>query len=188
MKSYLAKAKDKFSFLKIVKKTEREKICHESDGESDFEEVPDKEGYEPNIPEDLYDEYGIKKPKIPKQSQKSWSVLQENCEEDPTSYQAALKSIEEQMKKKTYIPSTSTADLTSECHERKNKLKDKAPIVPFGNDLLNWGSKPETPLLPNYEYESFLKKKDWESEDKIDKVKYLNNWYFLTLICPYRTH
>ncbi|CAD5123251.1 DgyrCDS11609 [Dimorphilus gyrociliatus] len=173
MKAYMTKAKDKFQHLQIEKKKKTKTIdTQDSDEESDFEEVPEKEGYEANIPEELHEEYGIKKKNIRKAKPTgSWSVLQENSEEDPASYQAAVKAIEKKFEKNTEsYNQSSSQDSKSAISGRTKKLKEIAPIVPFGNDLLNWGSKIEVPLLPNYDLEHrFYTKKDIDNEDKIDK-------------------
>ena len=72
----------------------------EDDEDSDFEEVPAKEGYEPRIPDELREEYGlVQKPSKPATTTE-WDILKEaeNFEEDPASSIATLKRMKQQVK------------------------------------------------------------------------------------------
>uniref|UniRef100_A0A8C5GPF7 UV-stimulated scaffold protein A n=1 Tax=Gouania willdenowi TaxID=441366 RepID=A0A8C5GPF7_GOUWI len=126
----------------------------EEEDDEDFEEVPEKEGYEPCIPEHLRMEYGLdpspstsaaavpKRPVAPTPppfySSSSSSALSRRMrrlieeEQDPTSAAATLSHLKKQI------------SVLSECSSSQSSSAHKpvdAPVVPFGLDLYYWGKE-----------------------------------------------
>ncbi|XP_051505467.1 UV-stimulated scaffold protein A isoform X1 [Myxocyprinus asiaticus] len=150
------------------KDRERRVMRAPEDGEEDdddFEEVPEKEGYEPHIPEHLRAEYGldeapststsVAKPKPSKPAVRpavppvssSLSRLKKmrDEEEDPTCAAATLRVLKQRL---LSAPSTSVLDDSAEpagsSADQGDMNKDKAPVVPFGMDLYYWGEEQPT--------------------------------------------
>ncbi|XP_065105289.2 UV-stimulated scaffold protein A [Paramisgurnus dabryanus] len=140
------------------------------DDDDDFEEVPEKEGYEPHIPDHLRAEYGLDEvPSTstsvakPKSSQpvvkrpapaESFNLSRlkrrmRDEEEDPTCAAATLRMLKQRLH---VAPSTSesggsserTAGSSDQGDRSKQKAHDKAPVVPFGMDLYYWGEEQPT--------------------------------------------
>lgn len=117
----------------------------DSDEEDDFEEVPEKEGYEPRIPDHLRSEYGLDTPpkSTPPAKKKSTPIpppkpKRRNDEEsDPTCAAATLKAMRDRLSAIT--PSTSSSDDTSSRSVNREEELSRAPVVPFGLDLHYWG-------------------------------------------------
>ncbi|KAM9856778.1 UV-stimulated scaffold protein A [Aulostomus maculatus] len=133
----------------------------DEEDDDDFNEVPEKEGYEPHIPEHLRAEYGLepspstsaaaahatekpKKPAAPAPLQSSSSSSSRRLkqlieeEEDPTCAAATLRLLRKNL-------SLSTASSSSPCPSSSQagsvqKAAD-APVVPFGLDLYYWGQE-----------------------------------------------
>ncbi|XP_035181539.1 UV-stimulated scaffold protein A [Oxyura jamaicensis] len=129
----------------------------DDDDEDEFVEVPEKEGYEPHIPDHLRKEYGLEPqspPKAPAMKTaagpapvSSRARLKGNEDElDPTCAAATLKLIRDKLPKLTppcASESASTEPAASEEPDSKRrKLEEeraKAPLMPFGLDLHYWG-------------------------------------------------
>ncbi|XP_043983162.1 UV-stimulated scaffold protein A isoform X2 [Gambusia affinis] len=137
-----------------------------SDGEDDedeFEEVPEKEGYEPHIPEHLRAEYGldpspstsaaafapkappVRRPPAPplpssssSSSRRMMRLLED--EQDPTSAAATLRVLRQQIPlPEPSSSSSSTGPGSSQPNSAQNAAE--APVVPFGLDLYYWGQE-----------------------------------------------
>ncbi|XP_043983164.1 UV-stimulated scaffold protein A isoform X4 [Gambusia affinis] len=136
-----------------------------SDGEDDedeFEEVPEKEGYEPHIPEHLRAEYGldpspstsaaafapkappVRRPPAPplpssssSSSRRMMRLLED--EQDPTSAAATLRVLRQQIPLPEPSSSSSTGPGSSQPNSAQNAAE--APVVPFGLDLYYWGQE-----------------------------------------------
>ncbi|XP_044220329.1 UV-stimulated scaffold protein A isoform X2 [Thunnus albacares] len=135
-----------------------------SDDEDDFDEVPEKEGYEPHIPEHLRAEYGldpspstsaapvtkktpVKRPAAPapppppSSSSSSSSIrrlkrLMEE-EEDPTCAAATLRLLKQNIP----LPAESSSSGPSSSQSTSDQKAVDAPVVPFGLDLYYWGQE-----------------------------------------------
>ncbi|XP_051715894.1 UV-stimulated scaffold protein A [Ctenopharyngodon idella] len=133
----------------------------EDDDEDDFVDVPEKEGYEPHIPEHLRAEYGldetpststsevkakpskpvVKRP-VPLVSS-SLSRLKRKMideEQDPTCAAATLRVLRQRLDS---APSTSVSE-AAVSSSGQEKASVKAPVVPFGVDLYYWGEEQPT--------------------------------------------
>uniref|UniRef100_A0A673JFW0 UV-stimulated scaffold protein A n=1 Tax=Sinocyclocheilus rhinocerous TaxID=307959 RepID=A0A673JFW0_9TELE len=135
------------------------------DDDDDFVDVPEKEGYEPHIPEHLRAEYGLDetpststsgakaKPSKPVPLvSSSLSRLKRKMydeEQDPTYAAATLRVLKQRIHS---TPSTSMSGGSTEVavcssdHGGLNKdyASVKAPVVPFGVDLYYWGEEQPT--------------------------------------------
>ncbi|XP_023184717.1 UV-stimulated scaffold protein A isoform X1 [Xiphophorus maculatus] len=135
-----------------------------SDGEEDddndeFEEVPEKEGYEPHIPEHLRAEYGLDPapstsaaafapkappvrrppaPPLPSSSSSSSRRMRRllEDEQDPTSAAATLRVLRQQIP----LPESSSSSSTTGPDPSQQNAAE-APVVPFGLDLYYWGQE-----------------------------------------------
>ncbi|KAI8483040.1 hypothetical protein Bbelb_391960 [Branchiostoma belcheri] len=149
---------------------QQRKDSQDDSSDDDFVEVEEKEGYEPRIPDELRAEYGLEpaKPKtktkpsatkprtVPAAStattsgtkpptKKSWHpfLSEDNNPSDPTSYSAALSTLQPsqenrgEKRKVSFDAQPSTSGTSSS----KTDLLSKAPVVPFGMDLYTWGEK-----------------------------------------------
>ncbi|XP_040275891.1 UV-stimulated scaffold protein A [Bufo bufo] len=119
------------------------------DEDNDFEEVPEKEGYEPDIPDHLRAEYGLATaPKSTPPVQKKMIHIRprnpkRNDEEsDPTCAAATLKAMQDKLSAFTSSAS-STGEPSSTSAKREDELS-RAPVVPFGIDLHYWGKDQPT--------------------------------------------
>ncbi|NXI34180.1 UVSSA protein, partial [Galbula dea] len=131
----------------------------EEEDEDDFVEVPEKEGYEPHIPDHLQKEYGLEPQSPPKAPMGKISTgpapltsraqLRGNEEElDPTCAAATLKLLRDKLPK---LPPPSASDSVTtepaaleEPDSKRRKLEEeraKAPLMPFGLDLQYWGQE-----------------------------------------------
>uniref|UniRef100_A0A8C1TB48 UV-stimulated scaffold protein A n=1 Tax=Cyprinus carpio TaxID=7962 RepID=A0A8C1TB48_CYPCA len=137
------------------------------DDDDDFVDVPEKEGYEPHIPEHLRAEYGLDetpststsgvkaKPSKPvvkhpvplvssSLSRLKRKMLDE--EQDPTCAAATLRVLKQRLYS---APSTSMSGSSTEVAVSssdqgsiiKDKASVKAPVIPFGVDLYYWGEE-----------------------------------------------
>ncbi|XP_008500074.1 UV-stimulated scaffold protein A [Calypte anna] len=162
LKNKLETAMKKYKQMNISFKERKRKVMKalddddEEEDEDDFVEVPEKEGYEPHIPDHLRKEYGLE-PLSPSKAPEmktprptplsSCTQLEGNEDElDPTCAAATLKLIRDKLPK---LPSpcasgSSTAEPAAleEPDSKRRKLEEeraKAPFMPFGLDLHYWG-------------------------------------------------
>ncbi|XP_074086066.1 UV-stimulated scaffold protein A isoform X4 [Macrotis lagotis] len=146
----------------------------DDEDEGDFVEVPEKEGYEPHIPDHLRKEYGLEPLSHPSAQSKgggmksgglSSATKSRPSEEelDPTCAAATLRVLRDR------LPSFSPLSSRSLCRlcippesisgsapavsmgetddSKKRKLAEervKAPVIPFGMDLYYWGEEQPT--------------------------------------------
>lgn len=129
----------------------------DDDDEDEFVEVPEKEGYEPHIPDHLRKEYGLEPQSPPKAPARktpagpapasSGAQLKGNEDElDPTCAAATLKLIRDKLPKLTPPDASESASTepaaSEEPDSKRRKLEEeraKAPLMPFGLDLHYWG-------------------------------------------------
>ncbi|NXG46408.1 UVSSA protein, partial [Psilopogon haemacephalus] len=164
LKNKLETAMKKYKEMNISFKERRRKVMKakeedddDDEDEDDFVEVPEKEGYEPHIPDHLRKEYGLEPqppPKAPvRKASKGPSPLSSRAqlkrnedELDPTCAAATLKLIRDKLPK---IPPPSASESATaepaaleEPDSKRRKLEEeraKAPLMPFGLDLHYWG-------------------------------------------------
>uniref|UniRef100_A0A8C5M1Z2 UV-stimulated scaffold protein A n=1 Tax=Leptobrachium leishanense TaxID=445787 RepID=A0A8C5M1Z2_9ANUR len=154
LKAKLECALKKQKDIELECKDKKSEAVSASDDDDDFEEVPEKEGYEPRIPDHLREEYGLE-PEVPpspgkKAPAKSLAPCfplrrkRNNDPLKPTCVAATLKVMKDQLEKRT--PSTSSGgggEPSSRCETQEGELS-KAPVVPIGLDLQYWGQEPQT--------------------------------------------
>ncbi|MED6235978.1 hypothetical protein ATANTOWER_002726 [Ataeniobius toweri] len=131
----------------------------EEDDDDEFEEVPEKEGYEPHIPEHLRAEYGLdpspststqikppaKRPPAPAlpptsvfSSRRLKRLIEE--EQDPTSSAATLRVLRQKIP--LPVASSSSSTTSPALSQSGSEQKDpQVPVVPFGLDLYYWGQE-----------------------------------------------
>ncbi|NXE44967.1 UVSSA protein, partial [Casuarius casuarius] len=163
LKNKLEIAMKKYKEMNISIKERKRKVMKASDDDDDndeddeFVEVPEKEGYEPHIPDHLRKEYGLEPPSPPSAParetsagpalQSSWPQPKGNEDElDPTCAAATLKLIRDKLPKLSPpYTSKSATDEQAALEEPDSKIRKlaeeraKAPIMPFGLDLHYWG-------------------------------------------------
>lgn len=156
MKENLSNAIDKFHELNIPM-SQRDKV-HGSDSEDDdFEEVPEKEGYEPVIPQHLRAEYGLDP--LPSSQNKTtinidrlWKLDPAENEDasDPTTL-AAQPGCSKDVS--TTAPQEKrNSSSSSLCGSKKAKLLDVAPRLRYDMDLFVWEEENlEPPAIIQYE-------------------------------------
>ncbi|XP_035985958.1 LOW QUALITY PROTEIN: UV-stimulated scaffold protein A [Fundulus heteroclitus] len=136
----------------------------EEDDDDEFEEVPEKEGYEPHIPEHLRAEYGLdpspststaaltpKKapasrppaPPLPSTSSSSSRQLKRLIEEeqDPTCAAATLRVLRQKIPLLAESSSSSSTAGPASSQSGSEQKAAEAPVVPFGLDLYYWGQE-----------------------------------------------
>ncbi|NXD10182.1 UVSSA protein, partial [Nothocercus nigrocapillus] len=164
LKNKLEIAMKKYKEMNISIKERKRKVMKASDNDDDddddddeFVEVPEKEGYEPHIPDHLRKEYGLE-PLSPLSTQgreapvgraplSSRAQPKGNEDElDPTCAAATLKLIRDQLPKlpPQYISKSATTEQAAleEPDDKTRKRAEeraKAPVLPFGLDLHYWG-------------------------------------------------
>uniref|UniRef100_A0A8D0HFB5 UV-stimulated scaffold protein A n=1 Tax=Sphenodon punctatus TaxID=8508 RepID=A0A8D0HFB5_SPHPU len=164
LKSQLEATLQKYNKMNIDSKGRIRKVMKASDDEDDdeFVEVPEKEGYEPHIPDHLRKEYGLE-PRSPPKALGRGAVARPSAlssrsqprrseeELDPTSAAATLKLIRDKLPKLPPLNTSATGNsepaASGEPDNKKRKLEEekaKAPIVPFGLDLYYWGQDQPT--------------------------------------------
>nr|XP_042711489.1 UV-stimulated scaffold protein A isoform X3 [Chrysemys picta bellii] len=164
-KNKLETAMEKHKEMNIDYKERKRKVMKVSDNEDDedeFVEVPEKEGYEPHIPDHLRKEYGLEPQSSPKALAKGMVVKpallsfhsqsKKNEEElDPTCAAATLKLIRDKLPKLPSLNTSASANpepaASGELDSETGKLEEeraKAPIIPFGLDLYYWGQDQPT--------------------------------------------
>ncbi|XP_026135310.1 UV-stimulated scaffold protein A [Carassius auratus] len=171
LKKSLEHALRKHDFLHIDYKNRERRVMRapedEEDDDDDFVDVPEKEGYEPHIPEHLRTEYGLDetpststsgakakpskpvvKHPVPRVSS-SLSLLKRKMhdeEQDPTCAAATLRVLKQRL---CSTPSTSlsgsstgvTVSSSDQAGISKDEASVKAPVIPFGVDLYYWGEE-----------------------------------------------
>ncbi|XP_061901332.1 UV-stimulated scaffold protein A isoform X1 [Entelurus aequoreus] len=134
-------------------------VEEEEDDDDDFSEVPEKEGYEPHIPEHLQEEYGLIPSSAPSSTpalpvtkrtpvQKPFTPPLASCshsrrlqrlkeeERDPTSAAATLHLLRKDL---NLTAVSSSSSHPSSTQSNTSPTTSKAPVVPFGLDLYYWG-------------------------------------------------
>ncbi|KYO45629.1 UV-stimulated scaffold protein A [Alligator mississippiensis] len=164
LKNKLESALEKHKDMNIDYKERKRKVMKVSDDddEDEFVEVPEKEGYEPHIPDHLRKEYGLDPLSLPKPVGKkpaggssflsSRSQPKRNEEElDPTCAAATLKLLRDKLPQFPLLdPSVSASTEPTASGEPDSKAtkqeeeRVKAPIMPFGLDLYYWGQDQPT--------------------------------------------
>ncbi|NXJ28604.1 UVSSA protein, partial [Dicrurus megarhynchus] len=163
LKNKLETAMKKYKEMNISFKARKGKVMKDSDDDDDddededeFVEVPEKEGYEPHIPDHLRKEYGLEPRSPPKAPVakvstgaaplNSHTQLKGNEDElDPTCAAATLKLIRDKLPKlppphASESATTETANVEDpDSKRRKLEERAKAPLMPFGLDLHYWG-------------------------------------------------
>ncbi|NXN95354.1 UVSSA protein, partial [Rhinopomastus cyanomelas] len=161
LKNKLETAMKKYKEMNISFKARKREAMKASDDDDDededeFVEVPEKEGYEPHIPDHLRKEYGLEPqspPKAPVRKTSTGPVLFSSSgqmkgnedELDPTCAAATLKLIRDKLPK--LPPPQASNSVTTEpaaleepdSKRRKLEERAKAPVMPFGLDLHYWG-------------------------------------------------
>nr|XP_015200496.1 PREDICTED: UV-stimulated scaffold protein A isoform X2 [Lepisosteus oculatus] len=141
------------------------KAAADSEEEDDFEDVPEKEGYEPHIPDHLREEYGLGpvssseltavkagKPAPPAtvRPQPRAKRRENEEEQDPTCAAATLRVLKQRLptaKASSMPESSESAASTLEPRGEtgtEQEEKARAPVMPFGLDLYYWGQDQPT--------------------------------------------
>nr|XP_033807125.1 UV-stimulated scaffold protein A isoform X1 [Geotrypetes seraphini]XP_033807139.1 UV-stimulated scaffold protein A isoform X1 [Geotrypetes seraphini]XP_033807150.1 UV-stimulated scaffold protein A isoform X1 [Geotrypetes seraphini]XP_033807158.1 UV-stimulated scaffold protein A isoform X1 [Geotrypetes seraphini]XP_033807166.1 UV-stimulated scaffold protein A isoform X1 [Geotrypetes seraphini]XP_033807174.1 UV-stimulated scaffold protein A isoform X1 [Geotrypetes seraphini]XP_033807182.1 UV len=164
VKRQLEMALKKHEALKIECKQRERKVMKASDEEDDddFVEVPEKEGFEPHIPDHLRKEYGLEPLASPQTTKKLDTVKPAGSnlpkrsktydeELDPTCAAATWKLIKHKLPKLSPISGSVLGspepDASVECINMQKKHEEdraKAPVMPFGIDLYYWGQDQPT--------------------------------------------
>ncbi|KAM4052082.1 UV-stimulated scaffold protein A [Anomaloglossus baeobatrachus] len=150
VKKKLEAAMKKLKEMNIECKTRNTReVVNSDDEDDDFEEVPEKEGYEPRIPEHLRSEYGLDNvlkstPPVKKQRIhiRPRRPKRNDEESDPTCAAATLKAMRDRLMASTSSASSS-GEPSSKSVKREEELS-RAPVVPFGLDLHYWGTEQPT--------------------------------------------
>uniref|UniRef100_K7FDL1 UV-stimulated scaffold protein A n=1 Tax=Pelodiscus sinensis TaxID=13735 RepID=K7FDL1_PELSI len=149
------------------------KVSDNEEDEDEFVEVPEKEGYEPHIPDHLRKEYGAGlEPQSPTKALAKGMIMrptllnsqsQRNEEEfDPTCAAATWKLIQDKLHKLPPINTRSSANpepaASGKPDSEAGKLEEeraKAPVIPFGLDLYYWGQdQPTAGKILKYRFSS----------------------------------
>ncbi|XP_009078750.1 PREDICTED: UV-stimulated scaffold protein A, partial [Acanthisitta chloris] len=165
LKNKMETAMNKYKEMNISVKAKKRKVMKALDDDDDdddededeFVEVPEKEGYEPHIPDHLRKEYGLE-PKSPPKALVAKTLtgaappssriqLRGNEDElDPTCAAATLKLIRDKLPKlppphTSESATTEAAALEGPDSKRRKREEEraKAPLMPFGLDLHYWG-------------------------------------------------
>ncbi|NWX96355.1 UVSSA protein, partial [Nothoprocta ornata] len=163
LKNKLESAMKKYKEMNISIKERKRKVMKASDDDDDdddddeFVEVPEKEGYEPHIPDHLREEYGLEPLSPPSTHGReapggraplsSQAQPKGNEDElDPTCAAATLKLIRDQLPKLPPAHTSRSAaaeqaaseEADSETRKRAEE-RARAPVLPFGLDLHYWG-------------------------------------------------
>ncbi|XP_028902266.1 UV-stimulated scaffold protein A isoform X2 [Ornithorhynchus anatinus] len=163
LKKKLETVVEKYKEMNLEPKQSRvTKASDDEDDEDEFVEVPEKEGYEPHIPDHLRKEYGLEPTVSPLNPEKAKGVRslgpghsrqpKRNEEElDPTCAAATLRLIRDKLPKLPSPPTSGSGNMASasegEPSSKSQKLEEeraKAPVMPFGIDLYYWGEEQPT--------------------------------------------
>ncbi|NP_001107306.1 UV-stimulated scaffold protein A [Xenopus tropicalis] len=154
VKKEIEAALKKYKEMNIDCHTRERKVMTASDDDDDddeFEEVPEKEGYEPHIPDHLREEYGLE-PSASKQPGKKTEVKRPNVpqvppsqkrindELNPTCAAATMKTMKDKMAKALPGSSRNAGEPKSKCPKRETD-PSQAPVAPCGLDLHHWGEE-----------------------------------------------
>ncbi|XP_017394465.1 UV-stimulated scaffold protein A isoform X3 [Cebus imitator] len=139
----------------------------EDEDDEDFVEVPEKEGYEPHIPDHLRPEYGLEvtPEKDPAARGLRMRLRRDEEASDPTSAAAQLRRLQD------HLPRPSSASLSGVLLEPEEAQKlaaerARAPVVPYGVDLHYWGQELPTAgkILKSDSQHRFWKPSEVEEE------------------------
>ncbi|CAN7999789.1 unnamed protein product [Ixodes pacificus] len=121
-----------------------------SSDDSDLEEVPDKEGYEPIIPVNKRAEYGLEPIESGPPKKTPQKKIPETEASDPTSREAQLRRLAEMLASQNdseicgvpskYHPAR-TAPSAKDLMEAGPSTSSAVPTLPFDTDLLYWGQE-----------------------------------------------
>ncbi|XP_055101624.1 UV-stimulated scaffold protein A isoform X2 [Symphalangus syndactylus] len=124
------------------RRTEALGDAEEDEDDEDFVEVPEKEGYEPHIPDHLRPEYGLEAAPEKDTVVRGLRTRTRKDEEasDPTSAAAQLRQLRDP------LPPPSSASPSRALPEPQEAQKlaaerARAPVVPYGVDLHYWGQE-----------------------------------------------
>ncbi|XP_018410259.1 PREDICTED: UV-stimulated scaffold protein A [Nanorana parkeri] len=119
--------------------------------EDDFVEVPEKEGYEPHIPDHLRAEYGleasssslsppVKKVEVRKPPQPFAAPRRKRNDDelDPTCAATSLKVVRDKLSAYASTSNSRNAEEPSSKNQKKEEEPSRAPVFPFGIDLHYW--------------------------------------------------
>ncbi|XP_033122407.1 UV-stimulated scaffold protein A-like [Anneissia japonica] len=197
MKQKIQASLDKVQKLNVKRRLRKvpSPVDDDEDDDDEFEDVPEKEGYEPHIPDHLRKEYGLEP--LPPEDQAStsvskWSITQNKKDDliDPTSRAAALESVKKRLaalqKSKSVNPPPgntvegfSGSKTKSDVNSRREKELAIAPTVPYDMDLYHWDhlDNMEAPSIqrPDAEHR-FWKPVDNEDVIVIEKKKESLKW------------
>lgn len=172
VKTELDSLLSKYHEMNIIPEEKPSQEDDDDESDDDFEDVPEKEGYEPVIPPHKRAEYGLEplQPSLPAKSftqrQKPstssrtsgfWSLsktIAQKPEDDPTTMKANFARLPQiSVSSGTKVDNSFKPLVTSSGDPEKDKLLQKAPVVPYGTDLEHWENqdKMETPLVIKYE-------------------------------------
>ncbi|KAM5338355.1 UV-stimulated scaffold protein A isoform 2-T2 [Glossophaga mutica] len=112
----------------------------EDESDDDFVEVPEKEGYEACVPDHLWPRGGLEADATAQDSQVRKRMRMEEEASDPTSAAAQPHWLRGHV---TPAPSPSPrAPLGPEEAGKRATERARAPVLPFGADLCDWGQEP----------------------------------------------
>ncbi|XP_005103141.1 UV-stimulated scaffold protein A [Aplysia californica] len=171
LKVHLQHIKEKCVEMKLISMEKPAAKNNDSDDE-EFEDVPEKEGFEPHIPQHMRHEYGLtdtpesrEKPgtsqngsssSLPSvsRSDSSWSLKERELVSDladPTSRAAALARLG--LKNLESDPEAGTSSGSSQPINDSEEKKGPAPVVQFGDDLAHWENpdKMEAPSIVKFD-------------------------------------
>ncbi|XP_053243750.1 UV-stimulated scaffold protein A isoform X3 [Podarcis raffonei] len=149
LKNKLERATEKCKEMNIGfkdRKMTMMKATDDSDEEDEFVDVPEKEGYEPYIPDHLRNEYGLEpgspsKPFATGRASAATSQPKRSNEElDPTCAAATWKMIQDKLPR-LHLPGARLNSEPASPNNKSEEEKAKAPVVPFGLDLFYWGQE-----------------------------------------------
>ncbi|XP_042526945.1 UV-stimulated scaffold protein A isoform X2 [Dipodomys spectabilis] len=116
----------------------------EEEDDEDFEEVPEKEGYEPHIPDHLRAACGLtetlRRDTAAATATQPLQARVKRSEEAPDPTSAAAQPWRLPDRRAPPPPSAARAPLGPEA-QRLAAERARAPVVPFGADLCNWGQE-----------------------------------------------
>ncbi|KAL0973954.1 hypothetical protein UPYG_G00213380 [Umbra pygmaea] len=188
LKNCLDRALQKHKDLHIEYKARQRRVMKapESSDEDDFEEVPEKEGFEPHIPGHLREEYGLDEPPStsvacklsvqPPVNHHAPSVPQfpsrprnrtADEDQDPTCAASTLRLFKQRLPK-GLVSSPSSGGGVDPKDMARDLSEDRkiAPVIPFGLDLYYWGKDQPTAgrIIKNHSQHQFWVPTEVEEE------------------------